>query len=258
MAHWLALVIGNTRWHCAWFQDTDLRQVWHFAHVATYLELRHLLNAEWNCPAELLDVPLESLAIYAVSVVPSQAEYLAKMPQVQWIKQIPLKDTYPTMGLDRIVSLWGAGQRYGWPVLMIDGGTALTFTAGADACFRGGAIMLGLRSQLKALHDYTAALPQVEPPLHLPKYWAVNTSEAIQAGVLHPLLAGIHNFIHDWQNQYPDTAIIFTGGDGQYLHQLYQQYLEQQTQALNARTWVDPNLMFWGVAAYRSDDTRAL
>lgn len=256
MTDWLALVIGNTHWHWAWFSNDELQQVWHLPHRQAPLDLRSL--KEYQLPAELLVLLLGAVEVWALSVVPKQSEYIEAYPALRWIQQLPLKGTYATMGLDRVVSLWGAGQRYGWPVLVMDSGTALTFTAGAEECFQGGAILLGVRSHLRALHNYTAALPSIEPPAHLPTRWATNTSDAMQSGVLYPLLAGIHDFIERWQHRYPDTAILFTGGDGQYLHQLYQEYLQQQNQALNNRTWFEPNLMFWGITAYRSEATRAL
>ncbi|MBX2864323.1 MAG: hypothetical protein KTR27_12295, partial [Leptolyngbyaceae cyanobacterium MAG.088] len=107
--------------------------------------------------------------------------------------------------------------------------------------------------------QYTAALPTTSAPSDLPPQWANNTSSAIQSGVIHTMLASIHHFIQTWQQQYPQTTILFTGGDGQYLHGLYQQqYSQTKNQILNNRTWFDENLMFWGISAYRNDATRAL
>lgn len=260
MPNWLALVIGNTRWHWAWFNNNDLKQVWHTPHLLPNQLPAIDLRSMWanQAPPQLLAMP-DSLDIWAISVVPSQAQYLDPIPTVRWIDHVPLKGVYPTMGLDRVITLWGAGQRYGWPVLIIDSGTALTVTAGAEGAFSGGAILLGLRSHFAALHEYTAALPPVNPPEDLPPYWAQDTPSAIQSGVIHTLLAGVHNFIQDWQQQYPTAAVLFTGGDGQYLYQLYQQiYQTKQNQVLSNRTWFDPNLMFWGISAYRSEATRAL
>ena len=161
------------------------------------------------------------------------------------------------MGLDRVATLWGAGQRYGWPVLVIDGGTALTFTAGAEGAFVGGAIVLGMRSHLAALHSTTAALPMISAPTSLPPRWAVDTPSAIQSGVVHTLLASIDNYIQSWEKQYPQSAVILTGGDGDYLYRLHQQNTKQN-QALLNRTWFEPNLMFWGIVNYRNEATRAL
>ena len=140
MTDWLALVIGNTRWHWAWFQESELKHVWHGEHLSSpqppALTLRSL-GAQEPLPPQLLDGPLAAIDIWAVSVVPTQAQYLNALSTVRWIHNIPLKKVYPTMGLDRVVTLWGAGQRYGWPVLVIAGGTALTFTAGTEGALVG-------------------------------------------------------------------------------------------------------------------------
>lgn len=261
MLDWLALVIGNTRWHWAWFHGATLKQVWHTPHLSPQQPSEIDLRSIWaeQAPSSPLDLSLESLTIWAVSVVPPQAQHLQHLSAIRWINHVSLKGVYPTMGLDRVVALWGAGQRYGWPVLVIDGGTALTFTAGAEGAFSGGAILLGLRSHFTALSDYTAALPAVSPSSDLPSTWASDTPSAIQSGIVLTLLAGIHHFIQSWLQQYPQTTTLFTGGDGQYLWQLYQQrYQTRQNQVPSNRTWFDPNLMFWGISAYRNEATRAL
>ncbi|NEQ52106.1 MAG: pantothenate kinase [Leptolyngbya sp. SIO3F4] len=261
MANWLALVIGNTRWHWGWFNNSHLKQVWHTEHLSTQplpaFTLQSLIARQ--APSQLLQIALESLEVWAVSVVPPQDQYLQSLSSVHWVTQFPIKDIYPTMGLDRVATLLGAGHHYNWPVLVIDAGTALTFTAGVDSRFLGGAISLGLRSHLIALHDYTAALPQVGLPKDLPTRWASSTSGAIQSGVIHTALANVHHFIQSWQHQYPETNILFTGGDGQYLYELYREaYPTKETQTLTNRIWVDSNLMFWGISAYRSEATRVL
>ena len=261
MVDWLALVIGNTRWHWAWFQKDELKQVWHTSHITNQRPSTIALRDLWadQVSHQILNVPLESMGIWAISVVPDQAQCLRHLSSIRWINHFPLKGVYTTMGLDRVATLWGAGQRYGWPALVIDSGTALTFTAGAEGAFMGGAILLGMRSHLTALAQYTAALPTVSLPSDLPPRWASDTTGAIQSGVVHTFLASIHHFIQSWQQQYPQTTILFTGGDGEYLHQFYQQqYQTKQNQVPSDRTWFDPNLMFWGISAYRNDDTRAL
>ena len=84
------------------------------------------------------------------SVVPSQTALWQIYPNVHIINldQIPLQGVYPTLGIDRALALWGAGKTWGFPMLVIDAGTAMTFT-GADAnqCLVGGAILPGLGLQ---------------------------------------------------------------------------------------------------------------
>ena len=259
MTDWLALVIGNTRWHWAWFRGSDLQQVWHTPHLSNQPPPGITLHSIWSdqLPPQALDLPFESIDIWAVSVVPNQATYIESLSQVKWINRFSLQNVYSTMGLDRVATLWGAGQRYGWPLLVIDGGTALTVTAGADGAFVGGAILLGLQSHLSALHNTTAALPMISPPASLPPRWAMDTSSAIQSGVIHTLLSTIDSYIQSWKKQYPQSAVIFTGGDGDYLYRLHQQNTKQNQAPFN-RTWFEPNLMFWGIASYRNEATRAL
>ncbi len=81
---------------------------------------------------------------------------------------VPIGNAYrspETLGLDRLAAAVGAATLFpGRNVLVIDCGTALTIdTVTADGVFRGGCISPGLRMRLRALHDYTAALPLCEP-----------------------------------------------------------------------------------------------
>lgn len=60
---------------------------------------------------------------------------------------------YPTIGVDRVAALRGARACFGLPALVIDGGTAMTFTASdADGELMGGNISVGLAWRIKALH----------------------------------------------------------------------------------------------------------
>jgi type III pantothenate kinase len=70
------------------------------------------------------------LPLYLASVVPSQTALWQTYPDVHIITldQVPLQGVYPTLGIDRALALWGAGETWGWPMLVIDAGTALTLT----------------------------------------------------------------------------------------------------------------------------------
>ena len=149
----------------------------------------------------------------------------------------------------------GAAEVWGLPTLVIDAGTAFTFT-GADVNRRllGGAILPGLRLQLRSLTQKTAALPPIELPLEMPPRFAINTPEAIQSGVVYTVLAGIRDFIQAWWQEFPGSAVVMTGGDRVLLHQ----YLQDQYPELAAQITVDPNLIFWGMRACRTKPSSAL
>ena len=141
------------------------------------------------------------------------------------------------------MATFGAGEIYGYPVLVIDGGTALTIT-GIDRnhCLIGGAILPGLRLQLRSLAMGTAALPAVELPRQLPPRWSDNTPGSIASGILYTVSSGISDFIQDWQRLYPQSQIVFTGGDGAALIN----YLQAN---LSSSVKLNRELLFHGLSA---------
>jgi type III pantothenate kinase len=240
----LILAIGNSRLYWAWFQDSYLIETWNTPHLSSKIE--HNCIPRPFLSNTFIQQNLTTIPIIIASVVPQQTKlwqnYLNS--QIVTLKEIKLHNIYATMGIDRALTVWGGGETYGYPCLVIDGGTALTFT-GVDRQKQlvGGAILPGLRSQFLTLHQKTAALPKVELPLALPPRWASDTNNAIASGIIHTTIAGIYSYIDDWQQQYPDSQIIFTGGDGKILSQ----FIQQQYPELKSQTNCDRHLIFYGI-----------
>ncbi len=113
---WLALIIGNSRLHWGLFTGENLTKAWDTNYLSTP-----------SSPSS------PSPPLFIASVVPTQTELWQNYPNVNFItlNEIPLNNLYPTLGIDRALSLLGAGETWGFPMLVIDAGTALTFT-GAD------------------------------------------------------------------------------------------------------------------------------
>lgn len=243
MENWLGLMIGNSRLHWAYFQGGELRKTWNTFKADTVAELETVLDTE------LYGYLQSRISLYVASVVPSATKIYLSLPQTIIIdyQTIPLKNIYDSMGCDRILALWGGGSHYGFPCLVIDSGTALTFS-GADEnhCFRGGAIMPGVRLQLQSLFFNTAALPEVEIMGDITPRWATNTPCAISSGVIYTIVAGIKDFAHDWLKKYPESKIILTGGDALLLSR----YLEYIDPDFSKQFIVDPNLIFLGMQSY--------
>ncbi|TVP62170.1 MAG: pantothenate kinase [Leptolyngbya sp. LCM1.Bin17] len=262
-SHWLALVVGNSRLHWGLFVGQQWLAGWHTAHLpADQLQTLAAAHFSAQCWADLgLDLPtslgqrgwLEGqvpLPLWAAAVVPSVLHQLASYPHLHVVDlgQVPLFGLYPTLGIDRALAVLGAGETYGWPSLVIDCGTALTFTAADQGGLVGGAIAPGLGLQLKALNVFTDQLPKVlVDPGQLPHRWAIATPDAIASGVIHTLLAGIHDFVADWQQHYPGGQVVLTGGDGAAIAT----YLAQQNSSLSTHLIRDDNLAFWGLRACR-------
>jgi type III pantothenate kinase len=155
--------------------------------------------------------------ITIASVVPNLITTWHNRENTQIIstEDVPLKGLYNSMGGDRALAAFGAGECYGYPILVIDAGTAITLTGiDGNKNFVGGAIMAGLRSQFVSLHANTAALPHLSIPEILPTRWGIDTASSIQAGISQILLAGLQAYIDDWRSLFPDSKVIITGGDG--------------------------------------------
>ena len=223
----LAIAIGNTRIQAAIFGGD--RQI---------LEEYSCIHGQLpTLEAQLAVRDFDRIAI--ASVVPHIITSWHRLPQTQIVttSDVPLQGLYMSMGVDRALAAFGAGETYGYPVLVIDAGTALTLT-GVDVnkILVGGAIVAGLRSQFSSLHQNTSALPDIPIPETLPSRWANDTTGAMQSGVAQILLAGLQAYIDDWRSQFPNSQVVLTGGDRNYLEKWGLQV-----------DIINKNLIFWGM-----------
>ncbi|MEH1967904.1 pantothenate kinase [Nostoc sp.] len=258
---WLALEIGNSRLHWALFIGETLYSAWDTDHLPESVIqqlaecqtlddlLKNIFPPHHRARGEnLILSPSSPPLLFIASVVPSQTAIWQTYPNVCVITldQIPLKGVYPTLGIDRALALWGAGKTWGFPMLVIDAGTALTFTAAdANQGLIGGAILPGLGLQFSTLGQKTGQLPLVEMQkiASLPPRFALNTTEAIQSGVIYTILAGIKYFIETWWHLFTDGKIAIKGGD----RTLLLNYLQALYPEITARLIVEQNLIFWGM-----------
>ena len=263
---WLALEIGNSRLHWAFFIGETLYSAWDTDYLpesviqdlAECQTLDDLLlaispphqqsNFLTNTPPLCAFAPLPPCPLLLASVVPSQTAIWQSYPNIHVISldQIPLTGVYPTLGIDRALALWSAGKTWGFPMLVIDAGTAVTFTAAdVNKCLVGGAILPGLGLQFAILGQQTGQLPLVEMQsvTSVPPRFALNTTEAIQSGVFYTLIAGIKDFIEAWWHLFPNGNIAIKGGDRTFLLN----YLQALYPEIAAPLIVEPNLIFWGM-----------
>ncbi|WP_008314111.1 type III pantothenate kinase [Leptolyngbya sp. PCC 6406] len=316
---WLALIVGNTRLHWGAFAGGDLLMQWHSRHLqpeeAIALYQSGFASSQWGRilatatvqdaleggeqTAALLeqDVSLPpdwgAVPLYSASVVPHQTvlwqEYFGWREIT--LENLPLGNLYPTLGIDRALNLLGAGARYGWPVLVVDGGTALTFTAGGNGqkpgadppVLLGGAILPGVGMQFRALGQHTAALPTVAvaPPdraLVDRRYrWATDTPSAIRSGILHSIAATVEDYLTAWATDFPQSSVVFTGGDGGIIYDLIHSRLGHPVPipgdalaaspqsialtGLNLVLYHDSEIPFWGLQqarAWAQDQSKSL
>lgn len=122
-------------------------------------------------------------------------------------------------GVDRLLNAAAAWERLKTACVIVDAGTAVTvdFVDGVGT-FQGGAIAPGAAMQLAALHERTAALPQVAFTAPDPEAFGKNTRQAMLQGVFH----GIRGLVWRLTEQYAERygafpPVIATGGDAETL-----------------------------------------
>lgn len=220
----LAIDIGNTNivfgikatknWENIWRIQTDS------AKTADEYEVifRSLFTSGKVCKNKISKVVLSS-------VVPSLIddfeqliqrflgiEVLIIRPEIY--EKLPIKILNPyQIGADLVANAMGAFVKHRTPCMVIDFGTALTFTTlSDDGEILGVVIAPGMRTSLKALAGNTAQLPHVqlvEPPSVLGK----NTVHAIQAGVVFGFNGLVDRIIEKTEEELQKKlTIIATGG----------------------------------------------
>lgn len=127
---------------------------------------------------------------------------------------LPIKILNPyEIGTDIVANAVSAFQKFGNLTMIIDFGTALTFTTiGKKSEILGVAIAPGLKTAVGALAGKTAQLPQIHltPP---PSVLGKNTIHAIQSGVVYGFTGLVDSIIEQTQNELNEKLnIVATGG----------------------------------------------
>jgi pantothenate kinase, type III len=124
---------------------------------------------------------------------------------------------YPSprqIGADRLANAAGAVAYYGYPCIVVDFGTAVTFDViGPERTYLGGAIAPGLASMGDYLARNTALLPAIEP--HEPKH-AIGTStvEAMHSGAVYGYRGMVKEILAKLEEEMGRRpTVVATGGD---------------------------------------------
>ncbi|NPA43302.1 MAG: type III pantothenate kinase [Chlorobi bacterium] len=168
---------------------------------------------------------ISAAALVRTGVMPAELKEIlarADFPVIEVNRnlRLPFRSTYrsPSLGADRIALMAGAAVLYGGNTLVIDAGSCITYDyLDKELIHRGGAISPGLRMRYRALHDYTAALPLLEPPDEFPPLTGDSTDSSIHAGTARGTVYEIEGFIRDYQTEYPGVRTVITGGDAPLL-----------------------------------------
>lgn len=126
-------------------------------------------------------------------------------------------DYAESVGVDRLAAIEGARSRYpDRALLLISLGTCLTYSyLSHDGRFQGGPIAPGWSSRLKAMHEHTGCLPDLEAEIELgsdPRTYT--TAQSMRRGAAQGMVDEINAEIDRYEKINPELIVLVTGGDG--------------------------------------------
>ncbi len=221
----LIIDIGNSNVVIGIYEDHQWTHIWR---LPTTQDQESLLFYEMQLSNYLLEADMASKAVRQVvlsSVVPGLFDIFEAL-SLQLFDQQALRvgpAVYPRIalrierpdeiGTDLLANAIAAKDLYQRNAIVVDFGTALTFTTvTAEGHILGVAIAPGLKTAINALYQNTAQLPEV--PLALPDtVVGKNTAHAIQSGVLNGYVGLVRHMIQSIRQEVgKDYMTIATGG----------------------------------------------
>jgi len=227
----LAIDIGNTNTKIGVFDGDELKVTWNLATGIHRTSdeyggvLLNLMERKKVSPSEITGVALCSVVPPLLPVfVELCTEYLDSEPLVveAGIKtgmRIRL-DNPREVGSDRVVDAVAAQHLYGKPLIIVDLGTATTFSVvSQEGDYLGGAIAPGIVISTETLYSRTAALPRIR--LSRPEQIiGRNTVTAMQSGIVFGHVGLIEGMIRRIEQELGSKAkVIATGGQACFLAQ---------------------------------------
>ena len=223
--NFVAVSVGNSRTQLGLFIHGDLEGSERFDNQELAAVVQNVLEW-WQRIAEL-----PHACVLLASVNSRVANRLAAMIEDQLsIKIYRVGEDLPVpighqldpetiTGIDRLLNAAAAYDRIQQACVIIDAGTAVSvdFVDG-EGIFHGGAIAPGATLQLQALHEHTAALPELQLTAPDGEAFGRSTAQAMLRGVFHGLRGAVQRLIEQYAEQYGAyPQVIATGGDAQIL-----------------------------------------
>ncbi|MCG8329975.1 MAG: type III pantothenate kinase [Chitinophagales bacterium] len=211
----LAIDIGNTRVKVGVFDDARLE----FYFVFDNISLEKINDLATNHKIENI--------IYSSVNNSFNTEEIAKLSsnivflELTSDTPLPIKNLYrtpKTLGKDRLAAVIGAWANFpGKDCLIVDVGTCITYDIlQADGAYLGGNIAPGINMRLKAMHAFTARLPELETRTISRQWIGDSTDTAMQNGAQVGALMEATAFIDYCEQRFGTLEVIFTGGDADF------------------------------------------
>ena len=230
MASLIAVSVGNTRTRIGLFADAGIIEP---AKALPNTDLAAITAAI----REGAEAPVVMASVNEPVAAAIEAQYakagLGEAGQIARFGrdiEIPIAnalDDDSTVGQDRLLNALGAFSRASQAIVVVDCGTAMTvdFVDGQGA-FQGGAIGPGLNMMLRALHEQTAALPQLafeaSPAVHSEAEanfaFGKDTRRAMLLGVQSAAQGMVRVLVERYATAYGGyPQVVATGGDARAL-----------------------------------------
>jgi type III pantothenate kinase len=227
---------GNTNIKAAIFADDKILKQTVFSEETALEEVTGLLEAHKPEKATICSVVAASAELTKLL----QSKIPATLV-VDGHTAVPIMNAYlsqDTLGPDRLALVSAANHLYpSRNNFVISLGTCITYNlVQNNKMFRGGAISPGLQMRLKAMHEFTAMLPEVKNLDEDPLLLGYDTDTCMQSGAVNGMAAEIDGMIKAYEDKYPDFNAILTGGDAPYF-----------ATKLKSKIFADPDLLLKGL-----------
>lgn len=216
--------IGNTMTKVATWQDGHLKTVLS-SETGDLSAFKETFKAHWD------SAPKKRPAAAVVgSVVPEALtrirDYVGELLESE---PLVVGDTIPlpmevavtdakAIGVDRVCEAAAAYDRLKTGCTVVSFGTAVTIDLiDDDGTLLGGAILPGIALQMRALHEFTAALPEAtQGTPELP--YGRDTIEAIQIGVCRGLVGAVREIVEGYASHlHRWPQVVATGGSAAFM-----------------------------------------
>jgi len=209
----LIIDIGNTRVKMGVFDKDQIikKLIW------KELDLKRL-------KALLTKYEINQVAVSSTAgLAPVVERFLEKNYQLLYLNAktpLPIKNLYKTpktLGKDRLAGAVGAYHLYpGKNCLIIDAGTCITYDIiTKEGNYLGGNIAPGVRMRFKAMHHFTAKLPEVKR-MNYKSLIGNTTLSALQTGGALGTVLEMEGFIKAYRKEIGPLRVIITGGDANF------------------------------------------
>jgi type III pantothenate kinase len=160
--------------------------------------------------------------------------------------KLPLENLYEspqTLGKDRLAAAVGVNSLYrDQNALSIDAGTCVKYDfVNAKNQYLGGGISPGIEMRFKALNKFTDKLPLLNYR-YFDKLIGQNTEESVLSGVMNGVVEEVKGTMARYEQQYPGTKVVFTGGYLKFFERIFNISGKQ-----NSSIFADPFLVLKGL-----------